>query len=209
MGAVNTTYTFTATDTITSTKMNNIIDQTTMTGDAVIGTTLEVANGKLKIRSQGITSNEMGSASVIQSAIGSNVAGTGPAFRVYQTTPTFVAQGVFTKLFFAFFDFDTNSNFTSSRFTPSTAGYYLISGCVAFIPGSPSILCAIYKNGVEYSLGSGQPDNLAIRSNICDVIYLNGSTDYVELFGYHLKAGGVSTSGNSQTYFSGCLIRSA
>jgi microcystin-dependent protein len=59
MGAVNTTYTFTATDTITSTKMNNIIDQTTMTGDAVIGTTLEVANGQLKIRPQGVTSNEL------------------------------------------------------------------------------------------------------------------------------------------------------
>jgi hypothetical protein len=29
MGAVDTTYTFTATDTITSAKMNNIIDQTT------------------------------------------------------------------------------------------------------------------------------------------------------------------------------------
>ena len=59
MGAVNTTYTFTATDTITSTKMNNIIDQTTITGDAILGTTLEVADGKLKIRSQGITSNEL------------------------------------------------------------------------------------------------------------------------------------------------------
>ena len=59
MGAVDTTYTFTATDTITSTKMNNIIDQTTMTADAIIGTTLEVASGKLKVRSQGITSNEL------------------------------------------------------------------------------------------------------------------------------------------------------
>ena len=48
MGAVDTTYTFTATDTITSTKMNNIIDQTVMASDAIIGTTLEVASGKLK-----------------------------------------------------------------------------------------------------------------------------------------------------------------
>ena len=59
MGAVDTTYTFTATDTITSTKMNNIIDQTTITTDAIIGTTLEVASGKLKVRAQGITSNEL------------------------------------------------------------------------------------------------------------------------------------------------------
>lgn len=59
MGAVDTTYTFTATDTITSAKMNNIIDQTTITSDAIVGTTLEVASGKLKIRAAGITANEI------------------------------------------------------------------------------------------------------------------------------------------------------
>lgn len=69
MGAVDTTYTFTATDTITSTKMNNIIDQTTMTSDAIIGTTLDVASGKLKVRSSGITSNELASGSVTSTAI--------------------------------------------------------------------------------------------------------------------------------------------
>ena len=69
MGAVDTTYTFTATDTITSAKMNNIIDQTTITTDAIIGTTLDVASGKLKIRSAGITSNELGTDSVTSNAI--------------------------------------------------------------------------------------------------------------------------------------------
>lgn len=69
MGAVDTTYTFTATDTITSSKMNNIIDQTTMTSDAIIGTTLEVASGKLKVRSSGITSNEIADLNVITSKI--------------------------------------------------------------------------------------------------------------------------------------------
>jgi hypothetical protein len=69
MGAVDTTYTFTATDTITSTKMNNIIDQTTITTDAIIGTTLDVASGKLKVRAQGITSNEMAANSVTSANI--------------------------------------------------------------------------------------------------------------------------------------------
>lgn len=69
MGAVDTTYTFTATDTITSTKMNNIIDQTTMTSDAIIGTTLEVASGKLKVRALGITSNEIADGQVTSDKI--------------------------------------------------------------------------------------------------------------------------------------------
>ena len=75
MGAVDTTYTFTATDTITSTKMNNIIDQTTITGDAILGTTLEVASGKLKIRSQGITSNELAANAITSTQITSGSVG--------------------------------------------------------------------------------------------------------------------------------------
>ena len=70
MGAVNTTYTFTATDTITSTKMNNIIDQTVMTDAAISGTTLEVTtSGRLKVRSAGITSNELATGSVTSNSI--------------------------------------------------------------------------------------------------------------------------------------------
>jgi len=69
MGAIDTTYTFTATDTITSTKMNNIIDQTTFTNDAVFDTTLAVASGKLKVNAQGITSNELANNAVITDKI--------------------------------------------------------------------------------------------------------------------------------------------
>jgi microcystin-dependent protein len=73
MGAVNTTYTFTATDTITSTKMNNIIDQTTMTTDAVFtGGTIEVVSGKLRVAAGKITSNELANNSVNTSEIANN-----------------------------------------------------------------------------------------------------------------------------------------
>lgn len=69
MGAVNTTYTFTATDTITSTKMNNIIDQTVMTADALLGGSggsggLSIADGKLTISSGAINSSRLASNSV-------------------------------------------------------------------------------------------------------------------------------------------------
>ena len=69
MGVVNTTYTFETTDTITSGKMNGIIDDTIFDETAVFGTTLEVASGKLKIRSAGITSNELASNAVITAKI--------------------------------------------------------------------------------------------------------------------------------------------
>jgi microcystin-dependent protein len=70
MGVVNTTYTFTSTDTITSAKMNNIIDETTFTGDAIQGTTLQVVSpGKLAVNAGGITSNELATDSVVTSKI--------------------------------------------------------------------------------------------------------------------------------------------
>ena len=96
MGAVDTTYTFTATDTITSSKMNNIIDQTTITTDAIIGTTLDVASGKLKIRSAGITSNEMGANSVTTNAITDLNVTTGKVADLAITTGKLAELGVTT-----------------------------------------------------------------------------------------------------------------
>jgi hypothetical protein len=70
MGVVNTTYTFLGTDTITSAKLNNIIDDTTFTGDAIQGTTLQVVSpGKLAVNAGGITSNELASNSVVTAKI--------------------------------------------------------------------------------------------------------------------------------------------
>jgi hypothetical protein len=70
MGVLDTTYTFQATDTITSSKLNNIIDQTTFTNDAIQGTTLQVVSpGKLAVSAGGITSNELATNAVTTNAI--------------------------------------------------------------------------------------------------------------------------------------------
>jgi microcystin-dependent protein len=70
MGVVNTTYTFSGTDTITSSKLNNIIDETTFTGDAIQGTTLQVVSpGKLAVSAGGITANEIADGQVLLAKI--------------------------------------------------------------------------------------------------------------------------------------------
>lgn len=69
MGVLDTAYTFASNDVITSTRMNDIIDQTTFTTDAVLDTTLAVSLGKLKVNTQGITSNELAANSVTTTAI--------------------------------------------------------------------------------------------------------------------------------------------
>ena len=69
MGAIDTSYTFTATDVITSTKMNNILDQSTLTATAVFNSTLSIASGKLLVAAGGITSNELAVGAVTTTAI--------------------------------------------------------------------------------------------------------------------------------------------
>ncbi len=77
MGAVDTTYTFTATDTITSSKMNNIIDQTKMTTEAIDGPSLEiVAPGKIRVKALGIGSSELATDSVTTSKIANSTSTT-------------------------------------------------------------------------------------------------------------------------------------
>jgi hypothetical protein len=72
MGVVNTTKTFATNEVITSTLMNNIIDQTTFTNDAISGGTLTVTGaGQLKVGA--ITSSELAADSVTANAIASGV----------------------------------------------------------------------------------------------------------------------------------------
>jgi hypothetical protein len=71
-GVVETTDTFTTNQVITSSALNNIIDQTLFTSDAIVSanTTLALVAGKLKVGT--ITSNEMGTGAVTANALDSN-----------------------------------------------------------------------------------------------------------------------------------------
>jgi len=66
MGVLDTTYTFTATDVVTSAKLNNVIDQTTFTSSAIAtgNNTLALSSGALKVNTLGITANELANDSV-------------------------------------------------------------------------------------------------------------------------------------------------
>jgi hypothetical protein len=74
MGVVNTTHTFANNEVITSTLMNNIIDQTEFISSALANGTLALnGSGQIKVATSGITSNEMGVDAVTANAIASGV----------------------------------------------------------------------------------------------------------------------------------------
>jgi hypothetical protein len=148
---------------------------------------------------------------------GSTFGGTGPAFSVYASATTAVAQGTSAKIAFATEVFDTNNNFASSRFTPTVAGYYQINACVTFPnftnTSTSEIIAVIYKNGTEYAYGSNfsvASSNHYIMSNVSTVVYFNGTTDYVEIYGYQSTGSSLNVVNEARfTYFSGAMIRSA
>jgi hypothetical protein len=143
---------------------------------------------------------------------GSTFAGTGPAFRAYQDAGQTISNTTFTKVTLATEDYDTASCFASSRFTPTVAGYYLCTGNIRFSASTagPVIVAAIYKNGAAYQNFEGSTNSSDSSTQVTSLVYLNGSTDYVELYTYQNYGGNRSTtSGASQTSFQGFLARAA
>jgi hypothetical protein len=183
-----------------------------MAGSVVTGIIADGAVTTGKIADSSITTAKIAAGAVVQADIGTNVAGTGPAFSVYKSTSSgtqSITSNAWNKVTFDIEDYDTNSNFTSSRFTPTVAGYYQINAEIDS-SGTSFIFCAIFKNGSEFRRGSGSSGS-EIYSAVASLVYLNGSTDYVEI--YILSSGGTgnvfATTGGQYTYFNGCLVKAA
>jgi hypothetical protein len=147
------------------------------------------------------------------------VSGNMPAFSAYGNAAQTVTTSTFTKVTLNTKEFDTNNNFDSTtnyRFTPTVAGYYQINGQIYFSTSvsTTRILIGIYKNGSAYKWGNDFQTTTAIsafRGVVSSIVYLNGSTDYVELYGYIVGSGTLAFGGTSTTddYFNGSLVRSA
>lgn len=136
----------------------------------------------------------------------------GPAFSAYLNVTQNVTTATYTKVNLDVEEFDTNSNFASGRFTPTVAGYYQIIGSVYSVATSLAyIQSAIYKNGlnIRNTLTAAQTATNA-TAPVSAIIYMNGSTDYLELYGS--SGGGTANqfgAGITNTFFTGALIRAA
>lgn len=143
------------------------------------------------------------------------VSGNQPAFSAYFAGTQTITVGAFTKIQLNSEEFDTANAFDSStnyRFTPLVAGYYQINGQINATSTLTltRILPAIYKNGSAYKYGT---DITAtdIRSNVSSLVYLNGSTDYIELYVLLSGTGTLSlnSGGITDNYLNGSMVRTA
>jgi hypothetical protein len=142
------------------------------------------------------------------------VSGNMPAFSAFASSSQSVSNNTFTKVTLQTEVFDTNNNFASSTFTPTVAGYYQINGLLRATGTSMTgAIAVLYKNGSVYTYGQAFDGFSATSAQIMvsEVIYMNGSTDYVELYGYITATSPAFgyAANHINCRFSGCLVRSA
>jgi hypothetical protein len=132
----------------------------------------------------------------------------GPAFSAYPNAATSIANTTFTKVDLQVEDFDTANCFAISRFTPNVAGYYLFTMAVQ-ATALGQLAPILYINGTGRYWGNSMTSN-TFDSAGSAIAYLNGSTDYAEMYAY--QASGTSSFINPtqyRTFFQGFLARPA
>tara|TARA_B100001063_G_scaffold240960_1_gene266991 strand:- start:26 stop:559 length:534 start_codon:yes stop_codon:yes gene_type:complete len=148
-----------------------------------------MADGTLKV---GTITNSAGSGNI---TIGSGVTllSNVPAFEVWLSANQGISDNTATKVQFDEEVFDTDNcydNSTNYRFTPTVAGKYHVYSRVQMDSQAGSNFqqgfLKIYKNGSAYSslqmnMNANAPENISL--NTFSTVDMNGSSDYLEMFG--------------------------
>ena len=138
----------------------------------------------------------------------------GPSFHAYASANTSTTTSVWLKLPLDSEEFDTDASFNTgtNRFQPNKAGYYQISlkiGITMTGSGGFTNYLSLYKNGsairnthklINYT--SAFTDELIIST----MVYLNGTTDYLEGW-YTTNSGTITMLSGASTWMSGHWVR--
>ena len=122
-----------------------------------------------------------------------------------------ISSATTTKITFQTQEYDTTGGeFTNNQtFTPTVAGYYLITAQIqpqsAYTGGSISI----FKNGSSYKIG-GFSLNVTLGGQVVSaIVYANGTTDYFEIYGRFETGQIVHFGSTGFSYFQAHLISQA
>jgi len=111
-------------------------------------------------------------------------------------------------------DFNVGGAFdlANVRFQPTVAGYYKVDLRVGWdsLSGGQNSGAFIYKNGVTIS-GSFLPGSTGggsgLGAQLSDLVFLNGSSDYLEMWGSQASGGNSNvTTDENYTHFSAFLV---
>ena len=168
--------------------------------------TLATLDTHLSATTQTLTNKTLTSPTITGASI--TVAATeSPSFSASPSSVTSLVQYTVTKITYGTEEWDTNSDFASSRFTPTVAGYYIVNASVSMATTAALTYIYIYKNGSAYKSGVlSDPTNWTTVS--CQVS-MNGSTDYLEIYVQQNAATQNNETTASSNFFQATMIRSA
>jgi hypothetical protein len=165
-------------------------------------------SGEIKLQSAGADIATVNSSGITM-ASGKLLASTGPAFSAYINVAQSISATTYTKIQFDKEHFDTNSNYdtTTYRFTPTVAGYYQINfGFKTSVAQTRTIL-VVYKNGAQ-ERGIVDLQSATGGCVMSCLLYMNGSTDYIEPYAF-LASAANSATGSVSSCFDAFLARAA
>jgi hypothetical protein len=226
-GTVTSSGSLTLGGTLSGVNLTSQVTGTLPVGNGGIGITTTPSNGKIPIgNGTNYTAATLtaGAGITVTNASGSiTIANNdGPAFSAYGNSIQTLSNNTYTKVAYNSSVFDTNSNYSTSnyRFTPTVGGYYQFNCLIDMtIVNVTQLVLMFYKNGAIYeNLFGAYNGGLVIIGNSsitvkgASLIYLNGSTDYVETYVYASLSGSSTTvngyaSRPDVNFFNAAMIR--
>jgi len=139
----------------------------------------------------------------------------GPAVSAYRgTSDQSFTSGALTKVQLNTESFDVGACFDSTtnyRWTPNVAGYYNVAFSidVGAASGITFSFCQLLKNGTAIVTSAYAPNSstTAVISAGTKLVYMNGTTDYLELHGYSNGSGTFFRAGEGGTFLTAYLAR--
>jgi hypothetical protein len=148
----------------------------------------------------------------------------GVTLGTYGNIPTFAASRItsdqtgtastYVKVQFQSELFDTANcydNTTNYRFTPNVAGYYLFNATVLNNPSAGTqtqLVTKIYKNGSSSNALANHVNGAGIGGGtsltVTEIYFMNGTTDYAEVYQY---SNATTPTYQSGSYFTGFLFK--
>lgn len=181
-------------------------------GTRLSSTTLGRTNPPIASSAAGAQVNFTAPPTVFSTAPASKLSAVGPSVSAYRATSSqSLTSATWTKAQLNAEEFDTGNCFDSTtnyRWTPNVAGYYMVSFQGNFNGASMSNAeSALRKNGVSVANGSfGGTDSNAFVSVGSKLVYMNGSTDYLELWLYATGTSPVANPGVGDTFMSAHFV---
>lgn len=138
--------------------------------------------------------------------------GASVATRMYCTaafTPTANASNILPLDTVAFDTSSGSTDVTNHKITPKTAGYYLVTAQIQFASSANQMASiSILKNGVDVANGGITPNIGSAETTAADVIYCNGTTDYLQVSFWPNAATALQT-GSASSFLSAALLQGA